>query len=76
MSFNINSKLSFIDSFYFLSTPWDSLVKILNKDDFKYLSQKLGINVLNLAKQKEFYCINLWMISKSLKKNFKQRKFL
>ena len=34
MSFTINNKLSFIDSFQFLSSPLDSLVKNLSKDDF------------------------------------------
>ena len=41
MSFIINNKLSFIDSLQFLSSSLDSLVKNLNKDDFKYLSQEL-----------------------------------
>ena len=36
MSFSINNKLSFIDSFQFLSSSLDSLVKNLTKDDFKY----------------------------------------
>ena len=35
VSFSIKSKLSFIDSFQFLSSSLDSLVKNLNKDDFK-----------------------------------------
>ena len=35
MSFTINNKLSFIDSFQFLSSSLDSLVKNLSKDDFK-----------------------------------------
>ena len=36
MTFTINNnKLSFIDSFQFLSSSLDSLVKHLNKDDFK-----------------------------------------
>ena len=35
MSFTINNKLSFIDSFQFLSSSIDSFVKNLNKDDFK-----------------------------------------
>ena len=39
MNFSINNKLSFIDSFQFLSSSLDSLVKNLAKDDFKYLSQ-------------------------------------
>ena len=40
MRFNINSKLIFIDSFQFLSSSLESLVKNLGKDDFKYLSQE------------------------------------
>ena len=39
MSFSINNKLSFIDSFQFLSSSLDSLIKNLTKDDFKYFSQ-------------------------------------
>ena len=38
MCFTINNKLSFIDSFHFLSYSLDSLVKNLSQDDFKYLS--------------------------------------
>ena len=34
MSFTINNKLSFIDSFSFLSSSLDILVKNLNKDEF------------------------------------------
>ena len=52
MSFSITSKLSFVDSFQFLSSSLDSLVKNLNKDDFKW---KFDNNVLDLAKQKGFY---------------------
>ena len=55
MSLSINSKLSFINSFQFLSSSLDSLVKNLNKDDFKYLGQEFDMNVLDLVKQKEFY---------------------
>ena len=55
MSFTINSKLSFIDRFQFLSSSLDSLVQNLNKDDFKYLSQELNNNVLDLVKQIWFY---------------------
>ena len=50
MSFTINSKLSFIDS-----SSLDSIVKNLDKDDFKYISQEFDNNVLDLIKQKEFY---------------------
>ena len=45
MSFGINNKLSFIDSFRFLRYSLDRLVKTLNKDDFKYLIQKFDSNV-------------------------------
>ena len=54
MSFTIN-KLSFIDSFQSLCSSLESLVKNLGKDDFKYLSQEVGNNVLDLVKQKAFY---------------------
>ena len=43
MSFTINNKLSFVDSFQFLSYSLDTLVKNLSKDDFKYLSQEFGL---------------------------------
>ena len=54
MSFSISNKLSFINSFQFLSSSLDGLVKNLAKDDFKYLSQEPDNNVLNLVKQKGF----------------------
>ena len=38
MNFSINTKLSFINSFQFLRSSLDSLVKNLGKDDLKYLS--------------------------------------
>ena len=56
MSFNINNKLIFIDSFQFLSSLLDSLVKSLSQVDFKYLSQEFNNNVLDLVKLKGFYC--------------------
>ena len=56
MSSSIHNELSFIDSFQFLSSSLDSLVKNLNKDDFKYLSQEFdNNNVLDLVKQKRYY---------------------
>ena len=48
-------KLSLIDSFQFLSFSLDRLVKNLNKDDFKYLSEEIDNNILDLVKQKGFY---------------------
>ena len=55
MSFTVNNKLSAIDSFQFLSSSLDSLVKNLSRDDFKYLIQELNKSKLDLAKQKGFY---------------------
>ena len=49
MSFTINNKFNFIDSFQFLSSPLDSLVKDFNKNDFKYLSQEFDNNILDLV---------------------------
>ena len=37
MNLTINNKLRLIDSFQFLSSLLDSLVKRLSKDDLKYL---------------------------------------
>ena len=55
MSFSMNNKLGFIDSFQFLSSSLDSLVKNLGKVDFKYLSQEFDNTVLDLVKQKGFH---------------------
>ena len=52
ISFAINNKLDLIKSFQFLSYSLDSLVKNLNKFDFKYLSQEFDNFVLDLVKQK------------------------
>ena len=52
MSFTINNKLSFIDSFQFLSSSVDSSVKNLCKHDFKYFSLEFDKNILDLFKQK------------------------
>ena len=52
MTSSINNKRSFIDSFQFLISSLDNLVKHLNKANFKYLSQEFDNNVLDLVKQK------------------------
>ena len=54
MSFTIINKLSFTDSFHFLSSSLDSLVKNLSKDNFKYLNQEFDNNALGSVKQKGF----------------------
>ena len=51
MSLSIINKIAFIDSFQFLSSSLDSLVKYLGKDNFKYLSQKFD-NILDLNDSK------------------------
>ena len=53
MSFNINNKLIFIESFQFLSSSLESLVKKLCKDD-KYLSQNFDSKLIYLPKKKGF----------------------
>ena len=52
-SLSINN--NFIDGLHFLRSSRDSLVKDLNKDNCKYLSQESENNVLDLVKQKGFY---------------------
>ena len=54
MSFSISNKLGFIDSFRFLSSVLNSLVKNLSEDGFKYISREFDSNVLDLVKQKRF----------------------
>ena len=55
ISFNIKNNLIFVDTFQFLSSSLDRVVKNLSKDDFKYSSQEFDKNVLDLVKQKRFY---------------------
>ena len=59
MSFSITNKLSFIDSFRFLSSSLHSLAKNLKKDDFKYLNQEFDNNVLDLIEQKDFILMRI-----------------
>ena len=50
MSFSTNIKLNFINSSHFLFSSLESLVKNLNKNDFKYLSEEFDSNVLDIVK--------------------------
>ena len=59
---------SFTDSFQFLSSLLGSLVIILVKFDFKYLSQEFDKNLLDLVKQ------SVWAILKTLKNNYQAKK--
>ena len=54
-SFNIDNKLTFIDSFQFLSSSLYSLIKNLGKNDFYYLNQEFYGSALDLIKQKRFF---------------------
>ena len=74
LSFSIKNKLSFIDSFQFLSSSLDSLVKNLSKDDFKYLSQEFDSNVLDLVKQKGFYPYEYMSDSEEIKERLATKK--
>ena len=51
MSFNINDKLFFDDSFQFLSFLLHSLLKNLNEGDSKYLNQEFDNKVLDLVEE-------------------------
>ena len=45
LNLKISNRLSFIDSFQFLNSSLDSLVKNVNKDDFRYLNREFENNV-------------------------------
>ena len=53
MSFSVDNKLVFIDSFQFLSSLLDNLFKKLGENDFKHLN--LIFKNLIVKKQKRFY---------------------
>ena len=74
LSFSINKKLSFIDSFQFLSSSLDSLVKNLGKDDFNHSSQEFDNNVWDLVKQKGFYSYEYMTNFKMFKSNYQAKK--
>ena len=74
MGFSINDKLSFIDSFQFLRSSLDSLVKNANKDDFKFYSQEFDNNISDLAKQKGFYPYEYMSDFKKFKKELRNEE--
>ena len=55
MTFTINRNPVFIDSMQFMNYSLDSLVKNLSDNDFKYLSEELSGEFLELVKQKGVY---------------------
>ena len=56
---DIINNLGFTDKLQFPSSTLDSLVKNLNKDGFKYLSQEFDNNVLDLVKQEVLYLMRI-----------------
>ena len=74
MSFSINNKLILIDSFRFLSSSSDSLVKNSTKDDFRYLSQDFHNNELDLVKQKGFYPYEYMSSFEKFKEHLQSKK--
>ena len=59
MAFILGKKLVFIDSFQFMSSSLDSLVKNLPNDAFKYTSQVYKNEKLNMMKLKGVYLYDL-----------------
>ena len=55
MAFTLNKNLVFIDSMLFMNSGLDKLVKNLNDNDFKYLSEELSGEKLKLVKVKGIY---------------------
>ena len=55
MGFTIKKNLVFIDSVQFMNVSIDAFVKNLSDNDFKYLSQEFGGDLLELVKQKGVY---------------------
>ena len=55
MSFTLNGNIVFVDSMLFLNSLLDKLVKNFSDDDFKYLSEVLSGEKLELVKKKGIY---------------------
>ena len=55
MAFTINTNLVFIDNMQFMNSSLDSLVNNLSDNDFKYLSEEFGRELLRLVKEKGVY---------------------
>ena len=69
LSFNINDKLIFIDSFRFLVFPLDSLLKNLSKDDLIIWVENSMVTYLIYLSRKDIILMSISMILKGLKKN-------
>ena len=73
-SFIIKNKLRFVESFQFLSSSFETLVKNLMEDNFKYLNQEFDNNVLDLVKQEEFYYYEYMSDFKKFRKQLPSKK--
>ena len=70
LSFSVIEKLSFIDSFYFLSSSLGSLSK-LNKVGFKYLSQEFDNNLLDLQSFTRYFRLTpVFVTNSALREKF------
>ena len=58
ISFSLTNKLVFINSFQFLSSSLDRLVKNLRENNLNHLSQECDSKVLDLVKQKVLFGMN------------------
>ena len=74
MNFSVNNKLSFTDSFPFLSSSLDSLVRDLAKYAFQYLGQEFDNNLLDLVKEKRFYPYEYMSDFENLKEKLSMKK--
>ena len=52
---SVINKLTFIDSFQFLSSSLHILTQNFAKDSFEYFSQEFDSKILDLVKQKRFF---------------------
>ena len=55
MSFTLNNNIVFIESMLLMKSSLDKLVKNLNSEDFKYLSEVFSGERLKLVEKKEIY---------------------
>ena len=66
MSFGLDNKLIYIDSFQFLSSSLDSLVKNSGENDFKHLRIKNLIVKYTQSSKKDFIPINIFLVLRTL----------
>ena len=74
ISFNINNRIIFTDSFQFVSSSLDILIRNLGKDDFEYSSQQFFTEVLDLVKQIGFYLYEYLSSFENFEKELSKRE--